>query len=140
MDPKAKQTVRKRKDGEKENLIEKLRKIPVVQIACEKLSISRSTYYRWRKEDGVFCRNADNAIEEGSSFVNDMAESQLLSAIKDRNMTAIIFWLKHHHKAYTTKVEILTSRNKDEPLSEEQKATLEKALLLTRNELVDEKL
>jgi ACT domain-containing protein len=140
MDPKAKQTVRKRKDGEKENLIEKLRKIPVVQIACEKLSISRSTYYRWRKEDEVFCRNADDAIEEGSSFVNDMAESQLLSAIKDRNMTAFIFWLKHHHKAYTTKVEILTSRNKDGPLSEEQKATLEKALSLTRNELVDEKL
>ena len=140
MDPKAKQTVRKRKAGEKENLIEKLRKIPVVQIACEKLSISRSTYYRWRKEDKAFCKHADDAIEEGSSFVNDMAESQLLSAIKDRNMTAIIFWLKHHHKAYTTKVEILTSRNKDEPLSEEQKTTLEKALSLTRNEIADEKL
>ena len=35
-----------------------------------------------------------------------MAESQLLTAIKDQNMTAIIFWLKSHHPAYTNKVEV----------------------------------
>ncbi len=35
-----------------------------------------------------------------------MAESQLINAIKDSNMTAIMFWLKHHHRVYRNRLEI----------------------------------
>jgi len=42
-----------------------------------------------------------------------MAESQLLSLIKDKNITAIIFWLKHHNPVYSPKLEISANNGKD---------------------------
>ena len=122
-------TIEKRQSKNKELLLEQLKKTPVVQIACEKAGVGRATYYRWRKEDSEFTKQSDQALHDGSLLVNDMAESQLMSAIKDKNMTAIIFWLKHHHPAYATKVEVTTNnKNQDIELTEEQKALLNKAL------------
>src|SRR3989344_7011466 len=98
----------KRHSKNKEQLLEILKKTPIVQIACEKANISRATYYRWRKNNPKFTQASDQALLDGNLLVNDMAESQMMSAIKDKNMTAIIFWLKHHHAAYATKVEVTT--------------------------------
>lgn len=122
---------RKRMDTNKELLIEQLKKTPVVQVTCEKVGVGRATYYRWHKEDEEFAKLADEAIAEGSLLVNDMAESQLMAAIRDQNLTAIIFWLKHHHPSYATKVEV-TARLKhdDEQLTPEQEALVVKALKL----------
>lgn len=122
-------TIEKRQSKNKEQLLEILKKTPIVQIACEKAGVSRASYYRWRKEDAEFAQQSDQALLDGSLLVNDMAESQLMSAIKDKNMTAIIFWLKHHHSAYTTKVEVTTT-SKDQAihLTDEQKELLNKAL------------
>lgn len=116
---------------EKELLIEQLKKTPIIQLACERTSISRATYYRWRKEDQQFAKNADGALIEGILLVNDMAESQLMSAIREKNMTAIIYWLRHHHPSYANKVEIsgrLT--HSDEELTPEQAALVRAALRL----------
>lgn len=122
-------TIEKRQSKNKELLLELLRKTPIVQIACEKVGIGRATYYRWRKEDSEFTKQSDQALLDGSLLVNDMAESQLMSAIKDKNMTGIMFWLKHHHPAYATKVEVTTNnKNQDLELTDEQKALLNKAL------------
>lgn len=33
----------------RDKLINELKNIPIVEIACEKLNISRQTYYRWKK-------------------------------------------------------------------------------------------
>lgn len=120
-----------RKAEQKQQLIDQLKKVPVIQIACEKLGISRMTYYRWHKDDEEFAEAADTALAEGSGLVNDLAESQLLSAIKNSNMTAIIFWLKHHHKAYATKVEVTTKLQQPlDALTPEQQAVVEQALQL----------
>jgi len=108
-------------------LIEQIRKTPIIQVACEKTGIGRATYYRWRKEDESFRDKSDEALAEGIHLINDLAESQLISAIKDKHMTAIIFWLKHHHKAYTTRVELTTS-HKIEELNPEQQETVSQAL------------
>lgn len=122
-------TIEKRQSKNKEQLLEILKKTPIVQIACEKAGIGRATYYRWRKDDAEFVKVSDQALLDGNLLVNDMAESQMMSAIKDKNMTAIIFWLKHHHPAYATKIEITaTNKNQDIELSDEQKALLNKAL------------
>lgn len=122
-------TIEKRQSKNKEQLLEILRKTPIVQIACEKAGVGRASYYRWRKEDADFAQQSDQALQDGSLLVNDMAESQLMSAIKDKNMTAIIFWLKHHHPAYATKVEVTTtSKDKEIYLTDEQKELLNKAL------------
>ena len=124
-------TIEKRQAKNKALLLEILKKTPIVQIACEKAGVGRATYYRWRKEDAVFAKASDQSLLDGNLLVNDMAESQMMSAIKDKNMTAIIFWLKHHHPAYATKIEITASnKNQEIVLSDEQKDLLNKALEL----------
>lgn len=108
-------------------MLEQLKKTPVVQIACEKTGVARSTYYRWREEDPDFTNQADKALSEGVALVNDLAESQLLSAIKDRNISAIFYWLNHRHTAYSNKLEI-TAKVKNESLSPEQQELIKTAL------------
>ena len=123
-------TVRDRIKVEQDLLVEQLKKTPIVQVACEKCDVGRSTYYRWRKEDAEFTQQSDQALLDGSLLVNDMAESQLMSAIKDKNMTAIIFWLKHHHPSYLTRVEITSANKAEEALNPEQQEAVKKALLM----------
>jgi hypothetical protein len=123
--------IQNRQTKEKQSLTEQLKKTPIVQIACEKTGISRATFYRWHNEDPGFAQKADEALSEGSLLVNDMAESQLMSAIRDKNLTAIIFWLKHHHPGYTTRVEVLAKiKHDDEQLTPEQEALITRALKL----------
>lgn len=107
------ETIAKRQAKNKDALLEQLAKTPIVQIACEKTSVSRATYYRWRQENKEFAENADKAIGYGNLIMSDMAESQLLSLIKDKNITAIIFWLKHHNPVYAPKLEISANNGKD---------------------------
>lgn len=125
------ESIKIRQVKDKELLLEQLRKMPIVQVACQKVGVGRASYYRWRKEDKEFAKAADSALQEGSLLVNDMAESQLLSAIRDKNLGAIIFWLKSHHPAYTTKMEVTAQlKSQDETLTPEQEALVTKALQL----------
>jgi hypothetical protein len=118
-------------DKNKEALIEQLKKTPIIQLACEKTGVARATFYRWKNEDPEFAAKAEEAINEGASLVNDVAESQLMSAIRERNLTAIIFWLKHHHPNYATKVEVTARLKADnEILTPEQEALVTRALKL----------
>lgn len=120
------------KRSDKKAIVEQLRKTPIIQIACEKTSLSRATFYRWKKEDQKFADKVEQAIEEGSHLINDMAESQLISAIKSNNLSAIIFWLKNHHRSYSPKLEVLT-KNSDVPLTDEQKEIIKKSLSMAFN-------
>lgn len=123
--------IQNRQAKEKQVLIDQLKKTPIIQIACEKTGIGRATYYRWHKEDSDFAQRADDALTEGSLLVNDMAESQLISAIKDKNLSAIIYWLNHHHPNYATKVEVTAHlKSQNETLTPEQEALVNKALQL----------
>ena len=126
-------TIAKRIKKEKELILEQLKKTPIVQIACEKVGIARATYYRWKDADRKFSTLAEEAILEGSRLINDMAESQLLSAIRDGNMTGIIFWLKSHHPSYETRVEIRqVASQADENLTSKQREVIRKALEATK--------
>lgn len=119
-----------RQQKDKLLLLEQFKRTPVVQVACEKTGVARATYYRWKKEDHQFAGEADNAIRDGIALINDMAESQLISAIRDKSFSAIAYWLNHRHPAYTNRVEITTNRKPDEPLSPEQQALIQKAIQL----------
>lgn len=119
----------KRVESQKTAILEQLRKSPIIQVACEKVGISRQTYYRYRDEDPVFAKEADNAIEGGVFLVNDLAESQLISAIKDRNITAIMGWLKHRHPSFKSRIEISGElRQARQNMTEEEFALLCEAL------------
>lgn len=88
----------------KKQMLQQLKKTPIIQVTCEKLGIARATFYRWKQRDQKFSSAVDKALHEGSLLINDMAESQLITQIKNANLTAIIFWLKYHHRGYTKEV------------------------------------
>ena len=88
---------------QKDTLLEELAKCPIVLVACERTSIGRATYYKWKADDPEFRRVSNNAVDEGRKFVNDIAESQMIRKIKEGNMTSIIYWLKNNNPRYTEK-------------------------------------
>lgn len=115
--------------ADKKALLDYLHKTPIVEVACKQTGVGRSTYYRWRKDDEEFAEAADNAIEQSTGVINDMAESQLIKAIKNNNMTGIMFWLKSRHPRYRTKVEMQgTLAHTTEILSDEQMLLVQKSL------------
>lgn len=113
--------------SQKEAFLGQLPKYPIVQVACEKSGVGRSTYYAWRKEDKSFAKEADEAIKSGTFFINDMAESKLIQNIQSGNNTAIIFWLKNHHKEYNER--IVHEHEHNIELEDEDKKAIAKALV-----------
>lgn len=109
----------KRQAKIKTKLLDNLTKIPIVQVACDKSGVSRSTYYRWRIEDKEFAEACDTALHAGRLLINDVAESQLMKLIKESNTTAIIFWLKNNDPRYSPNLELTTARTKNQ-LTDEQ--------------------
>ncbi|MFH1544038.1 MAG: hypothetical protein ABIE03_05925 [Patescibacteria group bacterium] len=122
----------------KKQLIEQLKKTPIIEVTCKKMGIGRATFYRWKKADLKFADEAELALQEGSQLINDMAESQLINAIKNGNLTGIIFWLKNHHKQYSPKLEV-TAKNGDIPLTDEQKELIRRSLALAFKNKSEEK-
>ncbi len=120
----------KKTDQTKSILLDQLRKTPIVEAACQKADISRMTFYRWKNEDEEFAKNVDEAILDGHLLVNDLAESQLIGAVKDRNFQAIAYWLKHHHPSYKTRIEIEGAVHAIHKLSPEQETVMRKAFEL----------
>ena len=126
------ESVAKRIKKDKEALLEQLSKTPIVTLVCEKTGVSRATFYRWKKEDAKFSNSADAAIATGNLLINDLAESQLLSSIRDGNLTGIIFWLKHHHPSYETRIELRQAYDRnEEKLSKHQGEIIKQALKIT---------
>jgi hypothetical protein len=120
----------KNDDNSKEELIEILRKNPIIQPACDRCAISRSTLYRWKSSDEQFAKRIEEAISEGRILVTELAESKLMSAIKNENLGAIIFWLKNNDARYSDKLEIkghVTSASY--VLTPEQEISIKKALI-----------
>jgi hypothetical protein len=123
-------TLAEQTEKQKRSLVVQLRKTPVVQIACERTSVGRSTYYEWRAQDKIFARAADRALEHGRFFVNDLAESKLIALIQNGNLPAINLWLRHNHPKYATlnrvihEHEVITER----PSVEEEYAAMDLAV------------
>jgi len=104
----------------KTTIIESLKKYPVIQAVCERVGISRATYYRWIQQSSNFKILAEKATTEGSQIINDMAEAKLFKQIQAENMTAIIFWLKYRNKNYRVNIDSQT-RIVHEPTPEQRK-------------------
>jgi len=111
-------------------IIEDLKRTPIIEIVCNKHEIARSTFYRWRESNKKFSKQVDDAIQEGRLFMNDYAESQLIAAIRDKNISAIFFWLRNNHPAYTDKLLIKGKLENTEELTKEQKQAVKQALKL----------
>lgn len=118
-----------KKNKFQDQFLAELVKVPIVQVACEKTGLSRNSVYRWRKEDKEFLKKMDEAYAEGVALVSDMSESQLLTLIKEKNYSAISFWLRHRNDNYKNKLEITTKEDSEE-LTPSQAKIVKQALKL----------
>ena len=78
-------------------LIEELERTPLVQIACDKVGISRNTFYRWIKDDEKLFAKVNEAISLGTGLVNDVAVSNVLTGIKNKDSMYTKYWLDRKH-------------------------------------------
>lgn len=117
-----------KKNTFKKMFLEQLRKMPINQIVCEKLNLSRSTVHAWRKEDAEFAKAYDDALLEGEALVTDMSETQLITMIREGNFSAVQLWLRHHHLKYGNKLEISGSIKAEQEISPEQQALINETL------------
>lgn len=113
---------------------DQLRRTPIVEVACQKAGVSRMTYYRWRRDDPAFAAEADAALAAGRALVSDLAEGQLVAAIRDRSLPAVTYWLRHHHPDYRAKLEVALP---EEALTPEQDALVRRALALAAGGITD---
>lgn len=124
-------TISERQGKDKQALLEALKEMPIIQVACKKAGIGRATYYRWCNEDKIFKRQSQDAMDYGIAFINDMSESQLITLIKEKKMPAISLWLKFHHFKYGAKNRSYSPVSSTDELTEEEKDMLNCALELT---------
>lgn len=90
-------------------ILEELEKCGIVQVACDKVGISRNTFYRWLKEDEDFLNQVNTSITMGIGVVNDVAVSNVLEGIKRKDIVSTKYWLSHRHpdfrKPYVYKID-----------------------------------
>jgi len=123
--------IEERQTEDKIKLLECLREMPIVQVACKKAGVSRATYYRWRNEDEEFARASENSFKEGVDFINDMSESQIIQLIKEKKLPAIALWLKHNNPRYGGKMIARTPPSSLTPLTTDEQKLFKKALALS---------
>ena len=96
----------------KKMLIESLENsLGIVSTACTKVNVSRSSFYKWYKEDEVFRKKVD----EIDSVKLDFVESQLFKNIQNLKEKTIIFYLQHkgHKRGYIQKQNINLTSNEE---------------------------
>ena len=118
------------KEKQKKEIVEELRKTPIVQYACQKYNVPRSTFYRWMKSSKKFKKEVKAALTDGCDLINDLAISQLIGKIKNGDNTMIIFWLKCKHPDFldVRRINHVITERKENPMTPEKKAQIAKAL------------
>jgi ACT domain-containing protein len=103
----------KKEHIKKKMLLESLENsLGIVSTACNKVNVSRSSFYKWYKEDEDFKKKVD----EIDSVKLDFVESQLFKNIQNLKEKSIIFYLQHkgHKRGYIQKQNINLTSNDEE--------------------------
>ena len=84
----------------------------IVSTACNRSGISRSSFYKWYKEDEEFRKKVD----EIDNVKLDYVESKLFKNIENEKEKSIIFYLQHkgHKRGYIQKQNINLTSNEEE--------------------------
>ena len=104
---------KKERTLKKDTLLQALESsLGIVSTACNRTGISRSSYYKWYKEDEEFRQKVDDIDNVKLDFV----ESKLFKNIENEKEKSIIFYLQHkgHKRGYIQRQNInLTSNEED---------------------------
>ncbi|MDP2655711.1 MAG: phBC6A51 family helix-turn-helix protein [bacterium] len=124
-------TIKVRQVKARQALLEQLERTPIIELACDKVGISRTTFYRWIHANKDFAKTIEKSLVTGREFINDLAESQVLSLIKQGEIKAIRLWLTHNSARYANKLELSGTVATKPELSTEQKKVIRRALKLS---------
>jgi hypothetical protein len=124
--------VKARTKGKKQAFLALIAKNGLIEVACQKIGVSRQTYYRWRKEDRKFGDEADVAMRHGSETTDDLVESKFMKLIHDEDRHAILFYLKYRHAKYSDRAAIrrmvLEQVEDESALTEDEERRIDAAL------------
>lgn len=110
-----------KRDIGKKAVLEQLLKTPIVEVACSKAGIGKTSFYEWKNADAEFAKAVNEAMKIGIDFISDIAESQLVNLIKKGNFSAVAYWLKHNrNERYGEKLKISGTVEVREELTEEE--------------------
>lgn len=115
------------KRGRKGEMIIQLKTSPIVEVACARVGISRTTHYRWMRQDPKYADEVYKAMDEGIAVISDNAETQLVNLIKNGSLGAIVYWLRHRHSAYANRLQIALERAAEESLTPEEEEEVRRA-------------
>jgi len=87
----------------KKELLDQLRKNSNKTYVCNKVGISRQTFYRWSSEDKEFKDEVESAIIEGEDYMNDFVENKLMEGIQKGESKQIQYYLTRRHPKYMEK-------------------------------------
>ena len=104
---------KKERTLKKDTLLQALESsLGIVSTACNRTGISRSSFYKWYKEDEEFRQKVD----EIDNVKLDYVETKLFKNIENEKEKSIIFYLQHkgHKRGYVQRQNInLTSNEED---------------------------
>ena len=104
---------KKERTLKKDTLLQALESsLGIVSTACNRTGISRSSFYKWNKEDEEFRKKVD----EIDNVKLDYVETKLFKNIENEKEKSIIFYLQHkgHKRGYIQRQNInLTSNEED---------------------------
>ncbi len=104
---------KKERTLKKDTLLQALENsLGIVSTACNRTGISRSSFYKWYKEDEEFRKKVD----EIDNVKLDYVETKLFKNIENEKEKSIIFYLQHkgHKRGYVQRQNInLTSNEED---------------------------
>lgn len=83
--------------------------------ACRNVGVSRSLGYEWKAMDAQFCVDVGEARRLALESALDDAEDALACAIKEKNITALIFFLKCRGKARDYIDRVIMGFDKENP-------------------------
>lgn len=110
-----------------EKIIESLEKTPIMEIACAKLKISRSTLYRWIESEPGFRIKVEEALDIGRSIVTDVAESHIISGVKEGDKAYVKYWLSNNCVRYKKNQPVVEPEEED--LTDQEKEDIAKCMM-----------
>jgi ACT domain-containing protein len=116
----------------KNEFLEELRKIPIIEKACEKVGISRMTYYRWIDSSPSFKKEVGLAMSMGVDRIGDLSNAKLLQLMNEGNLNSIVYWNEKRSKGLQNTADRLLGINSEISMNEAvviaEKNILEKML------------
>jgi F0F1-type ATP synthase delta subunit len=125
------QAIEHRQGKLRQVLLDQLERTPIIELACDKASVSRTTFYRWIHSSKTFAMAVEQALATGREFINDLAESQVISLVRQGEIKALRLWLMHNSARYANRLELTGTVTTKKELSPEQRKQIREALKLS---------